>query len=364
MPVTIVEGAPKSRGEPGVRERRVAKGAKRHRGKRISVALLNNSDAGLAATERQFTSLLNEVGDDFDIALSRYRLETLRRSPEIEEAIKVSHRPAKALRADKPDALIVTGAEREVKNFEEESFWAEFADVVDFARDEAHAAYFSSVAAHAAVFRLDGIRARTLSRRRAGVFTVAATATHALVEGFDWNTLVPHSRASTIDEEELIASGYEILTRSPATGPDIFLKSGASLLAFSQGHLEYDADTLGKEFRRDLRAFAEGKRDNPPLPPQSYFMPHTEVQMMALAFKIERGSHADLGPSPRSRYSDPPPWRRSGLLFYRNWLTAVLARKSPQAHTPRRRPLRRIERPQKSELGSASLVMNLAISGA
>ena len=298
MPVTIVEGPPKARGEPAnARERRIAKGAKRHRGKRINVALLNNGDAGLAATERQFTTLLNEVGDGFDIALSRYRLETMRRSPEIEEAIKGSHRPAKALRADKPDAIIVTGAEAEVKNFEEETFWAEFADVVDFARDEAHAAYFSSLAAHAAVFRLDGIRTRKLSRRRAGVFTVAATAKHALIEGFDWNTLVPHSRDSTLDEVELIGRGYEILTRSPATGPDIFLKPGASLLAFSQGHLEYDADTLGKEFRRDLRAFAEGKRDNPPLPPQSYFMPHTEVQMMALAFRLHRGSSGRSRPA-------------------------------------------------------------------
>ncbi len=337
MPVTIVEGPPKPRGDAdNGRERRIAKGAKRHRGKRINVALLNNGDGGLAATERQYTSLLNDVGDDFDIALSRYRLETLRRSPEIEEAIRTSHRPAKALRTDRPDALIVTGGEREVRIFEEETYWDEFADVVDFARDEAHAAYFSSPAAHAAVFRLDGIRPRVLARRRAGVFTVAATAKHALLEGFDWNTLVPHSRSSTLDEEELIARGYEILTRSPATGPDIFVRPGASLLAFSQGHLEYDADTLGKEFRRDLRAFAEGKRDNPPLPPQSYFMPSTKVQMMALAFKIERGSHADLGPPPRARYSDPPPWRRSGMLFYRNWLSAVADRKSPHGQAPDR----------------------------
>lgn len=337
MPVTIVEGPPKPRADAAnVRERRAAKGAKRHRGKSINVALLNNSDAGLAATERQFTTLLDEVGDEFDIVLRRYRLETLRRSPEIEEAIKASHRPARALRADKPDAIIVTGAEREVKNFEDETFWAEFADVVDFARDEAHAAYFSSLAAHAAVFRLDGIRTRALSRRRAGVFTVAATAKHALIEGFDWNTLVPHSRDGTLDEDELIARGYEILTRSPATGPDIFLKPGASLLAFSQGHLEYDADTLGREFRRDLRAFAEGKRDNPPLPPQSYFMPSTEVQMMALAFSVKRGSCADLGPPPRSRYSEPPPWRHTGVLFYRNWLAAVAAKKSPHAHAANR----------------------------
>ena len=65
-------------------------------------------------------------------------------------------------------------------------------------------------------------------------------------------------------------------------------------------------------------------------------MPQTEVAMMALAFRAERGAPIEFGAPPRARYSDPPPWRRTGALMFRNWLTAIAARKDPEALEPAR----------------------------
>ncbi len=333
MPVKVIDGAPRPLADAaGVRERRLKKGHRRHRGRRINVAFLNNmGDAALAATERQFLGLLEESAGEYELTLRRYRLETLARAPEARAEIERTHRPSSALKADAPDALIVTGAEPKTNELDQEAFWRELAGVIDFARDSTHASYFSCLAAHAAVLRLDGVRRRKLARKLTGVFTLAKASHHALTEGFDWNALAPHSRWNTLDEAELVAKGYQTVTRSAATGPDLFVKPGRSLLTFSQGHPEYDADTLGREFRRDLRLYAEAKRESPPLPPQSYFMPQTEVAMMALAFRAERGAPIELGEPARPRYSDPPPWRRTGAMMFQNWLTAIAARKDPEA---------------------------------
>jgi homoserine O-succinyltransferase/O-acetyltransferase len=337
MSVRIIDGAHNGRPPGAARERRLRKGLRRHRGKRITLGFFNNmGDGAHAPTERQYLNLLHEVGDEFEVSVRRYRLETLPRGAEAAAAIAATSRPSTMLRRDRPDALIVTGAEPKAERLDAEPFWRELAEVVDFARDSTHASYFSCLAAHAAVLRLDGIERRALRRKLTGVFTLAAALKHPLIDGFDWNALIPHSRWNTLDEAELTAKGYEILTRSAATGPDLFIKRGKSLLTFSQGHPEYDADTLGKEFRRDLRLYAEGKRANPPLPPQSYFMPQTEVEMMAAAFRIQPGAEAELGPAPRSRFSDPPPWRRAGALLARNWLGQIAERKNPAVHAPAR----------------------------
>ena len=337
MTMKFLDGEARAHGGSAVRDRRLRKGLRLHRGKRITVGFFNNmGDGAYAPTEKQFLNLLREVGDEFEVSVRRYRLETLPRGVEAAAAIAASSRPSTALRRDKPDALIVTGAEPRAARLDGEPFWRELAEVVDFARDSTHASYFSCLAAHAAVLRLDGVERRALKRKLTGVFTLAAAVNHPLIDGFDWNVLIPHSRWNTLDADELTAKGYEILTRSAATGPDLFIKQGRSLLTFSQGHPEYDADTLGKEFRRDMRLYADGRRASPPLPPQRYFMPQTEVDMMAAAFSIKPGADADLGPAPRSRFSDPPPWRRVGALLARNWLGLIAARKNPDIRAPAR----------------------------
>src|SRR6202034_1497904 len=106
-----------------------------------------------------------------------------------------------------------------------------------------------------------------------GVFHCDVVGRHALTEGVRSRFPVPHSRYNDLPAAALNAAGYRVLSRSAATGADMFVgrDRGASLFLFFQGHPEYDADSLAREYRRDVARFLRGERDNFPALPRSYF---------------------------------------------------------------------------------------------
>ena len=99
------------------------------------------------------------------------------------------------------------------------------------------------------------------------MFACTPAGPHPLLAGVDRSWRIPHSRLNDLPEGELVARGYEILTRSEAVGVDVFIKSGPPLFLFAQGHPEYDPETLLYEYRRDRKAFESGALSAPPDPP-------------------------------------------------------------------------------------------------
>ncbi len=76
-------------------------------------------------------------------------------------------------------------------------------------------------------------------------------------------------------------SGYEILTRSDIAGVDIFARQLESRFIFFQGHPEYDASSLQREYMRDLARFLSGERDSYPNIPVGYFDAATVAELEA-----------------------------------------------------------------------------------
>jgi homoserine O-succinyltransferase len=62
---------------------------------------------------------------------------------------------------------------------------------------------------------------------------------------------VPHSRFNGLNAADLERNGYEILSHAGGAGVDMFLRRGAGLQLFLQGHPEYESDTLLRETCRD-----------------------------------------------------------------------------------------------------------------
>ncbi len=81
---------------------------------------------------------------------------------------------------------------------------------------------------------------------------------------------VPHSRRNQVTEDALSQKGYRILSRIAGGGADLFTRNGASLFVFAQGHPEYGAETLGREYLRDMGRFLRGE-DACPAIPENYF---------------------------------------------------------------------------------------------
>ncbi len=134
MALKIERPAPIPIGQaPGERGARL--GGPADRGWRtIAIGLVNNMpDAAVAATQRQFTRLLEDASGEFDVRLSLFALETLPRATEARRAMAEDYAPASALESARLDALVVTGAEPSAADLRDEPYWDELGLVLDWA---------------------------------------------------------------------------------------------------------------------------------------------------------------------------------------------------------------------------------------
>jgi homoserine O-succinyltransferase/O-acetyltransferase len=244
----------------------------------LTIGLVNNMpDSALKATERQFVRLLQGAAPpNLRIRFHCFSLPSIIRSQAARTHLAQGYSDIADLDRLSIDGLIVTGAEPIADSLRDESYWPELAALVDWAKTNTRSTIWSCLAAHAAVLRLDGIERRRLPAKCSGVYDCVKVTD-------DWMTCdvsspleVSHSRFNAVNESELVARGYQILTRSNEVGVDIFARRMPSRFVFFQGHPEYDALSLQREYMRDIARFLVGQRDHYPNLPASYFDVETE----------------------------------------------------------------------------------------
>jgi homoserine O-succinyltransferase len=170
------------------------------------------------------------------------------------------------------DALIVTGTESRARSMEDEACWPDLQRICDWAGENTISTLWSCFSAHAAVLHLDNIHRQPFPEKLSGIFECEKASNHPIFKNMPTHFPAPHSRYNNLSEAELEAARYEILSRSPLTGPDSFIKQHkSSQFLFLQGHLEYGAEMLFAEYCRDLKRFALGQSVIYPKPPQNYF---------------------------------------------------------------------------------------------
>lgn len=280
-------------------------------------------------TEQQFRALLAAAAGDVAIELRLYAL-----GGTMAEGTNAAsgYRDAATLEADMPDGLIVTGMPPRAASLTDEPYWGAFTALVDAASDHAVPTVWSCLAAHAAVLHLDGIARRRLPQKLSGVFACARTeAAHPSVAGLPARWQVPHSRYNDLPEAALHAAGYRVLARSAEVGADLFAKDDGAPFLFCQGHPEYDAQTLLREYRRDVRQFLSGERDGYPDVPRGCF--GAEVAALLAAFRAraecQRRSEtfADF-PTAACIADLTHAWDGVAVGLYANWIAQVAARRA------------------------------------
>ena len=290
----------------------------------IAIGLINNmGDEALKATERQFGSLVSEAAGGIDVSLRVFALKSTRRSARALDYINARYEPASAAMDGDLDGLIITGAQPQADRLSDEPYWEELAEVIDWAKVHTTSTILSCLAAHAGVLYLDGVERRPLPEKCTGVFGFTAERTHSLVGKQNRMRLIPHSRYNGLSRSELEQAGYVILTSSPECGVDSFVKSFGSQFVFLQGHPEYDANSLAREYRRDMDRYLRGETEREPVRPRGYFEAKAEAELRA----IERTAH---GARCRTQINDlsiidalapaEPAWREAAIAFYRSWL--------------------------------------------
>jgi homoserine O-succinyltransferase len=222
------------------------------------------------------------------------------------------------------DALIIAGAPPRAGDLRAEPYWDGLTRLIDWADGGVLSTYFSCPAAHAAVLHRDGIARRKLTRKLSGVFAVQPVSDAALLAGIPATAQVPHSRRDDVPEETLTARDYRILSRLADGGVDLFMRRGRSLQVFAQGHPEYDAGTLGREYLRDLERHLQDKAERPAVP-EGYFDRVTENRLAELdargADDLAAYNAVVMGAVPLGS------WRGYTVRLFANWLAGIAAEK-------------------------------------
>ncbi len=291
----------------------------------LEVGLLNNMpDSALAATERQYVRLFQAAGGERLVRLHFFSLPAVTRSAEAKARLDAVYHEIAKLKQTKLDGLIVTGAEPKTELLQQEPYWPELSEIIDWARDNTISTIWSCLAAHAAVLHLDHIVRRRLPAKCSGVFASNKAVDDPLTDGLRWPLRIFHSRLNDLAEGDLVASNYRVLTRAPGAGVDIFTKRYNSLFVFFQGHPEYDPLSLRGEYLRDVGRFLNGAQENYPAAPAGYFDPETSAALDELHLRALRKPHPAMIGECRAileRSSVAFDRRGAATTIFGNWLT-------------------------------------------
>jgi homoserine O-succinyltransferase len=198
------------------------------------------------------------------------------------------------------DGLVITGAPVEMLAFEEVEYWNELCEIMEWSTTHVHSTFHICWGAQAGLYYHFGVKKKTLDKKMFGVFPhIADYKRSMLFRGFDDVFMVPHSRHTTIDREDLEnIPGLKILASSPEAGVFACMTERGRQV-FITGHSEYDADTLKKEYLRDKNAG---------LPidlPKNYFPDDDETREPIVS------------------------WRSCANLLYSNWLNYLVYQTTP-----------------------------------
>lgn len=318
----------------------------------LTIGLVNNMpDSAWEATERQFRDLIRAATPDVVVRLKPFSIPEVPRGDHVRAKVVGRYHDISELWDTRLDGLVVTGTEPRAANLKDEPYWPAFTKLIAWARENTASTIWSCLAAHAAVLHADGIERQPLKDKQFGVFDCETVAEHPLMAGAPPRLRVPHSRYNDLSETALAACGYRLLSKSAAAGVDAFSREepGSSLFLFFQGHPEYEANTLLREYRRDVGRFLRSEREHYPAIPQDYF--NGEAMMLAEAFRARairerrEGLLAEFPAGALEAHVENT-WRRSAIGVYENWVDYLQDRKTERAGLPApvRRPRRAASR--------------------
>lgn len=288
----------------------------------LTIGLINNMpDTALKATERQFMRLLRQAAGDLRIDFHCFSLASVSRSESVKGRIEGQYTDIADLDRLPIDGLIVTGAEPHTANMNDEAYWRDLTDILDWAKDHTKSTIWSCLAAHAAVLHLDGIERQRLETKCSGIYDCFNASRHWLTDGLPSPFKVAHSRLNELRADDLAKNGYQLLALSAKGGVDSFTKDFGSQFVFFQGHPEYEALSLEREYLRDISRFLAGERDRYPGIPVSYFDAETEQKLADFAVRAQTERRPTLSEElPERTLREDIATNEAAAVMFRNWI--------------------------------------------
>ncbi len=298
-------------------------------GEPIRIGLVNNMPEGaFKATEHQFLDLLKAGGKEIDVELSLFVLRGTPMAAAHSGRANSRYACTNELAGQRLDGLIVTGTEPLTPSLKDEPYWPSFTQLVEWARENTVSTVWSCLAAHAAVLQMDGIERRRSEAKHFGIFACDRVSDHWLLKGAGDRVSIPHSRWNGVGEGDLVARGYEVVTRTADGEVDTFVKQENGVFVFFQGHPEYETDTLLREYRRDVGRYLSNEANAYPLVPHGYFDRATEASFATLrenAASFNRDQILEGMAAIMKSIRIENTWKSTATLMYGNWLAYLSA---------------------------------------
>ncbi len=215
----------------------------------LKILLLNLMPTKIA-TETQLARLLSNTPLQVELELMAIEGHIPKNTPA--EHMLAFYKHFSDVKDNNYDGLIITGAPVELMPFEEVDYWDELCQIMEWSKTHVHSTFHICWGAQAALYYHYGVNKIELPEKMFGVFPhTVEYKNHMLFRGFDDTFMVPHSRHTAINRDDIEkVADIKILASSPEAGVyAMATKNGRQI--FITGHSEYDARTLENEYLRD-----------------------------------------------------------------------------------------------------------------
>jgi len=297
----------------------------------LHIGLLNMMpDAALEATERQFFRLIGESNQIAQFYIHPFSIPTLVRGETGQNHVDKYYESFAQIKKVGLDALIVTGANVSGPELSNQAFWQPLIDVINWSYDNVTSTLCSCLATHAVMEFRYGQKRHALEHKRWGVYTHnVVQRSHPLVTGVNTRFDVPHSRFNQVDRQQFLDSNLHILVESEQNDVHLAVSEDKFRLIFFQGHPEYDAISLLKEYKREVARYFSGQLNRYPPIPENYLSLQAQAILGEYRTLLETAKEDDMSiPFFPEKLLVPHinnTWHDSAEAIINNWLGQVYA---------------------------------------
>ena len=204
------------------------------------------------ATETQLLRLLSNTPLQINVQLLSIGGHVSKNTPP--EYLEAFYTSTHDILDQRFDGLIITGAPVETLPFDEVDYWDELVRIFEWSREHVFCSLFICWGANAALHHFYGVQKHLMDKKLSGVYPMQCFENSGqLLLGLDDPFWMPQSRYATVLPEDVEKAGLLMLAGSEEAGSVITADIGHRQV-FVTGHFEYDADTLDREYQRDLAA--------------------------------------------------------------------------------------------------------------
>lgn len=256
----------------------------------LRIALLNLMPKKID-TENQFARLIGAT--PLQIELTLLRMSEHQTKNTAAEHMAEFYQPFQDVKDQKFDGLIITGAPIEHLDFTDVTYWDELCEVMEWTQTNVHSTFGVCWGGMAMINYFHNVKKHMLDAKAFGCFRHVNTAPNSpYLRGFSDDCVIPVSRWTEMQQDEIDTAGLKTLLTSPEVGPAL-VEDVQHRALYIFNHFEYDSGTLKGEYDRDV---ANGTPINVPV---NYYPQNDPTEQ------------------PMNR------WRSHAHLLYGNWINEI-----------------------------------------